>query len=83
MKEKKGFLDNQAVQSILSALICIVLGILIGFIVLLIINPSEALNGMTSIWKDLYEVLRKYIGQNSTIDHVCFECLLLLQSRLV
>ena len=67
MKEKKGFLDNQAVQSILSALICIVLGILIGFIVLLIINPSEALNGMTSILKNFLnypfgKICMKYFG---------------------
>ena len=67
MKEKKRFLDNQAVQSILSALICIVLGIFIGFIVLLIINPSHAFQGMMAILKNFLnypfgKICMKYFG---------------------
>lgn len=67
MKEKKRFLDNQAVQSILSALICIFVGVFLGFIVLLIINPGEAFNGMTSILKNflnypLGKISMKYFG---------------------
>ena len=46
MKEKKSFLDRPSVQAVLAALICIVLGVLIGFIVLLLINPSEAFKGI-------------------------------------
>ena len=33
-------LRNESVQSFVSAILCIVLGLLIGYIVLLIINPS-------------------------------------------
>lgn len=42
MKEKKSLLKNPSFQSILTSLICIVLGLLIGYIVLLLINPAGA-----------------------------------------
>ena len=42
MKEKKSLLKNPSFQSILTSLICIVLGLLIGYIVLLMINPAGA-----------------------------------------
>ena len=42
MKEKKFSLKNPSLQSILTSLICIVLGLLIGYIVLLMINPAGA-----------------------------------------
>lgn len=67
MKEKKSFLQNRSVQSILAALICIFLGVLIGFIVLLIINPTHAVDGITSILKNflnypLGKIGVKYFG---------------------
>ena len=40
--EKKSFLKNPSVQAILTSLICIVLGLFIGYIVLLLINPVGA-----------------------------------------
>lgn len=42
MKEKNSLLKNPSFQAILSSLLCIVLGLLIGYIVLMIINPSGA-----------------------------------------
>ena len=42
MKEKKSLMKNPSFQAILTSLICIVLGLLIGYIVLLMINPSGA-----------------------------------------
>ena len=42
MKDKKFSLKNPAFQSILTSLLCIVLGLLIGYIVLLMINPAGA-----------------------------------------
>lgn len=67
MKEKKSFLDRPSVQAVLAALICIVLGVLIGFIVLLLINPSEALKGICSILKNYFnypmgKICVKYFG---------------------
>ena len=42
MKEKKSLMKNPSFQAILTSLICIVLGLLIGFIVLMLINPAGA-----------------------------------------
>ena len=43
MKKKlRSFFKNNAVQSVLSSLLCILLGLLIGYIVLLFINPDGA-----------------------------------------
>ena len=42
MKDKKFSLKNPSLQSILTSLICIILGLLIGYIVLLMINPAGA-----------------------------------------
>ena len=42
MKENKSILKTPTFQAIMASLLCIVLGLLIGYIVLLIINPSGA-----------------------------------------
>ena len=39
---KKNLLKNNGVQSLLASLACVVLGLLIGYIVLLFINPNGA-----------------------------------------
>ena len=49
MQEKESFIKKPAVQTLLSSLICIVFGLLIGYIVLLIINPSGAGKAITTI----------------------------------
>ena len=38
--EKKSFIENPGVQSVLASLICILIGLVIGYIVLLLINPA-------------------------------------------
>ena len=52
--EKKGFLEIAGVQTVIASLICIILGLLVGYIVLLCINPSEAWSAMTAILKNFY-----------------------------
>ncbi|MBQ3428556.1 MAG: ABC transporter permease [Mogibacterium sp.] len=42
MKKKEPLIKNPSFQSILTSLLCIILGLLIGYIVLLLINPSGA-----------------------------------------
>ena len=37
---KKNLLKNNGVQSLIASLVCIVLGLFIGYIVLLFINPT-------------------------------------------
>lgn len=51
-KDPHWFWRNGVVQSIIASLICIVLGVLIGYIVLLIINPSGANEGIVDILKN-------------------------------
>ena len=41
-REKTSLLRSKGVQSLLASLLCIVIGLLIGYIVLLIINPAGA-----------------------------------------
>ncbi len=42
MEEKKSLIKNPSFQAILTSLVCIILGLLIGYIVLLLINPAGA-----------------------------------------
>ncbi len=51
-KEKKSFLENAGVQSVAASLLCIILGLLVGYIVLLFINPAGAGKAITSILKN-------------------------------
>ena len=66
-KEKKNILSNGGVQTLLASLFCIVLGLLVGYIVLLLINPAEAGKALGAILKNfLYfprpEVALEYFG---------------------
>ena len=64
---KKNILKNDGVQSLLASLICILLGLLIGFIVLLFINPSGAGEAITAVIKNFLNYSKaatqaKYLG---------------------
>ncbi len=52
MKEKKSILKIPAVQSLIASLLCIVLGLLIGYIVLLFINPDGAWGAIVAVIKN-------------------------------
>ncbi|MBQ6508766.1 MAG: ABC transporter permease [Flexilinea sp.] len=54
MQEKNSFLKKPAVQTLLASLLCIVLGVLIGFIALVIINPGGAWNALMEILKNFW-----------------------------
>lgn len=65
--KKESILRNNAVQTIIASLLCIIIGILVGFIVLLIINPSGAAGAIAAILKNyLYypstAAVMKYLG---------------------
>ncbi len=49
---KKNLLKNDGVQSLIASLACIVLGMLIGYVVLLFINPSGAGEAITTVIKN-------------------------------
>ena len=64
---KKNILKNDGVQSLLASLICILLGLLIGFIVLLFINPSGAGEAIMAVIKNCLNYSKaatqaKYLG---------------------
>ena len=53
-KKKESILRNNAVQTIIASLLCIVIGLLIGYLVLLIINPAGASGAITAIIKNYF-----------------------------
>jgi len=55
----KKILKNSAVQSLIASLLCIVLGLLIGYIVLLIINPDGAWNSIVEVMKNFLHSPRR------------------------
>lgn len=66
-KKKQSILRNNGFQTILASLLCIIIGLLIGYIVLLIINPKGAGKAIVAILKNfLYYpsavAAKKYLG---------------------
>ena len=64
---KKNLLKNGGVQSLIASLVCIVLGMLIGYIVLLFIEPSGAGEAIMTVIKNFFtyskpETQMKYLG---------------------
>ena len=53
-KKRKSLLKYPAAQSLLVSILCILLGLLVGFIVLLIINPSGA-------WEAICDILKNFM----------------------
>lgn len=52
LRNKESILRNSGFQTILASLLCIVLGLLVGFIVLLVINPMGAAGAIAAILKN-------------------------------
>ncbi len=52
--KKESILRNNAVQTIIASLLCIVIGLFIGYIVLLIINPAGAAEAIAAILKNFF-----------------------------
>ena len=55
MEEKTSFLKRPGVQTFLASIICAVLGIVMGFIILLFMNPEHAAEGMWAILKNFFK----------------------------
>ena len=68
MKEqKRSLLRNNAVQSLMASLLCILIGLLVGYVVLLLINPAGASEAIVTIVKNFMTYSRrnaqlKYLG---------------------
>ena len=54
MKNKTPLLKRDGVQSLIASLICVVLGVFIGYIVLLIINPAGAGKAILAVLKNFF-----------------------------
>ncbi len=50
----KKFLKRQGVQAFVASIICILLGLLIGYIVLLFINPQGASQSITDVVRNFF-----------------------------
>ena len=64
---KKNILKNNGVQSLLASLVCVILGLLIGYVVLLFINPDGASEAIAAVMKNFLtyskpETQAKYLG---------------------
>ena len=67
MKQKTPLLKNNGAQTLISSLVCIILGLVIGYVALLIINAEGAGQAILSVIKDFFNrssgALRmKYLG---------------------
>lgn len=82
--EKKSFWARPAVQSITASLLCILLGLLIGFVVLLFINAKGSWNAIVTILKNYmtYPTLpaaKKYLGNTLVKTAPLLMCALSIQ----
>ena len=67
MKQNKNILKNPGVQSLLTSLLCILLSLFIGYLVLLLINPTGAWGAITNVMKNFLtyssaKAQLKYLG---------------------
>ena len=58
MNEKRNLLKSNAVQSLIASLLCIVLGLLLGYVVLLFINPGGAGEAIMAVIKNFWNYSR-------------------------
>ena len=52
--KSKSILSYPAVQTVVASLLCVIVGLLIGFIVLLIINPAGAWESILNVIKNFF-----------------------------
>ena len=57
-KKRTSILKYSGVQTILASLLCIVLGVLVGYIVLLFINPAGAWDAILAVLKNFWTFKR-------------------------
>ena len=83
-KNNKSLLSNPGFQTLLASLICIVAGLLIGYIVLLIINPGQAAEAIITILKNFLtygsgKAAMKYFGNTLVKTAALLMCALSVQ----
>ena len=67
MRKENNLLRKDGVQTLLSSLLCILVGLVLGYLVLLIIEPKGALGAITAVMKSFFrypgKLMLKYFGQ--------------------
>ena len=58
-KKRRPFLKNPGVQTLIASLLCIVLGLLVGYVALLVINPVGASEAITMVMKNYLKFTRQ------------------------
>ncbi|MBR5379038.1 MAG: ABC transporter permease [Clostridia bacterium] len=81
MLKKRSLLGKPAVQTLLSSLLCIVLGVLVGYIALLIINPAGAGEAVTDILKNFWNY-KKHATQMKNLGNTLVKTAPLLMCSL-
>ena len=66
-KEKTSLIRNDGFQTLLASLVCILGGLLVGYLVLLVIEPSGAFEAIIAVMKSFFrypgKLMYKYLGQ--------------------
>ena len=83
-KSSDSFLSKPAVQSILAAILCIIIGLFVGYIALLIINPKGATEAIITILKNYFTyptkaAAMKYLGNTLVKAAPLLMCALSIQ----
>ena len=69
-KENKSLIRSDGFQTLLASLVCVLGGILVGYIALLIIEPSGAFEAIVAVLKSFFrypgKLMLKYFGQTLT-----------------
>ena len=55
MKQKNSLLRNNGFQTFITSILCIVLGLIVGYLALLIIEPSGAWNAIVNVMKNFFK----------------------------
>ena len=67
MKKEKNLLHNDSFQTLLSSLLCILGGLIVGYLVLLLIEPRGAFGAIVAVMKSFFRfpgrLMLKYFGQ--------------------
>ena len=69
---KKNIFKSNGFQSLLASLLCIVLGLFLGYLVLLVINPAGAGEAILTVVKNFLtvEISGQHAGQDRTAADV-------------
>ena len=89
VRTKESLWRNNGFQTIIASLLCIILGLLVGYVVLLIINPGGAGKAIIAILKNfLYypsgnEIFRNNVSKGVRAFNVFFVRIICIQSGII